>query len=364
MLSPAEIAAIQSLLASDPTGALDKLAAALGKQRKAAAPDRPGRMIGYARCSHEDSAKSGLGIDVQKQQIAFWRDTNLKQERFAGYRWCDTGWEGMREVGSATRDGFFIDQAVSAYRRAFMFRPAGSRIERILEPGDIVLFARMDRGFRNSYDLASTLKRWQEMGVSCCFVDLGIDTQSAVGNLIVHLFGAVAEFDSRLKSERIREALARQAERGQGRIVRGKQRKRADGKTYLELNHYELLEMQWIKELRESKGLSFAIIAEMLEEKRAQLEGRERWPVEPYHGWRNRAWTGEGCKWFYRMYVKGGKPYPPPRMDMLTSIEKISPPSVDGPIKKAVDGFSPWEDEQRKSPLTRLAEWRKGNGRS
>lgn len=280
----------------------------------------------YCRCSHEKSTKSGIGIDVQVDQCLNWAKL-VMSTRLQGYTWGTQGWRGEKGVGGFTDDGFFIDQSVSALKQRFTMRPAGSKLHAILQPGDVVVIAKLDRGFRNSNDLSNTLLRWSEMGVSVSFLDIGLDTSTPIGKMVITIMGAVAQMDSDLKSERNKEVAARL--KAEGKRAGGRRRRKGftpkatnSGFKYEEPNNYELQEMHWVVALRDS-GVSWSMIVEMLEEKRAKLEGRKRWPVAPYHGHKNRYWHMESARRAYDR-VKAGK-VPKPNLDRLTAAQKEMP---------------------------------------
>jgi len=313
----------------------------------------------YASCrvSHEDSYKSGVGIDVQVNAIMLWAPYALAT-LYPDHKWGTVGWRGHRSEGEATTDGFFIDQAVSAYKQKFTFRPAGGRLHSILEKGDVIVFPRLDRAFRNSRDLGNMLHLWDEMGVTVVFLDVNLDTKSPLGRAILTILGAIAQLDSDWKSVRSREVWARLKEQGKPTAVnnRGQRKKKADdGTKYYEPVHYERLECQWIVALHDEHKRSFAVIAEMLEEKRAQLEGRERWPVSPYHGYQNRTWNMETVRKAYHQ-KKAGK-IADPDLALLTRTEREMPTEPAAPIKRAVAGFDPHKPVEM--PNTRSEPWRK-----
>jgi site-specific DNA recombinase len=98
--------------------------------------------------------------------------------------------------------------------------PEGRRLAVDLQPGDVAVFAKLDRGFRNLADLALTIDDWATRGIDFHLLDLGVDTATPVGQLVIHVMGAFAQFERRRIAERIREALA--VRRRNGRPVSGK----------------------------------------------------------------------------------------------------------------------------------------------
>lgn len=104
--------------------------------------------------------------------------------------------------------GEYIDQGVSG-SIPIADRPAGSKLAADLERGDVALFAKLDRGFRNAADLCMTLDAWVARGVRIILLDLGVDTATPVGGLIAKIIGAVAEFERKMIGLRTKEVAAR-----------------------------------------------------------------------------------------------------------------------------------------------------------
>src|SRR5262245_41347514 len=71
----------------------------------------------------------------------------------------------------------------------FENRPGGFKLTTTLERGDVVVFAKVDRAFRDFLDLVTTCHKWESMGISAHFVDLNLDTQSEMGRLLLYLLG-------------------------------------------------------------------------------------------------------------------------------------------------------------------------------
>src|SRR5262249_22965943 len=82
------------------------------------------------------------------------------------------------------------------------------------------IVSKLDRLTRSVGQLAQLLERSQREGWRLVALDLGIDTQSASGQLICHVMGAVAQWERRVISDRTREALrSLPRERRNGRPV-------------------------------------------------------------------------------------------------------------------------------------------------
>lgn len=150
----------------------------------------PGRVFGYGRASHVDNS-FGESIPGQRARCEQYFDQTLKQQ---GYTW----------------GGWFADVVTSAYKTPLSRRDVGGPMLKLLKPGDVLLVDKMDRIFRSIQDwstILSYLKEHQIQIVFAAYPHLNQDT--AAGWLNVTMLAVFAEFDSRLKSERIREGVAR-----------------------------------------------------------------------------------------------------------------------------------------------------------
>jgi DNA invertase Pin-like site-specific DNA recombinase len=87
---------------------------------------------------------------------------------------------------------------------------------RRLGEGDTLIVRRLDRLGRNLRHLLSVLAELDERGITFRSLTEAIDTSTAAGQLQLHLFAALAEFERALGLERTRAGL--QAARERGRV--------------------------------------------------------------------------------------------------------------------------------------------------
>lgn len=248
-------------------------------------------VYGYARVSHLDAAEKGLGIQAQIDGIQRWWNWAREHKAWDCHQWGKVGWEGVREDGKENDTGFFVDKAVSAYRKRFIHRPAGGRLDARLQAGDAVVIYRLDRSFRNVADFSTTTDRWIKAGIRLVFINPHLDLSSAMGTMMAHVMAAFAQFESAVKSERIREANAVWR-------VTGVKRKNGVAKGWKDLRDGHravpddiarediILAYHWSK-----LGYSRYQVANLLEYKRAEQENRPKWPRIPLKGSENRPWT-------------------------------------------------------------------------
>ncbi|MFO0898975.1 MAG: recombinase family protein [Pirellulales bacterium] len=246
-------------------------------------------IYGYARVSFLDDekqqSKNAISIDTQQARVSHYIDYQRQiGGALAGAELAKVGWRGVRQQGEDTNDGFYVDQDVSAYKRAFLVRPAGRRLSAVLEPGDHVIFARLDRAFRNVRDALTTLEIWQRRGIGIHFLDPQVDLSTAHGRAFLQMSAVWAEFSSALHSERMREVNA-QARR-QGRSLNGRGQYgwkwTSPTATTPQPDYEERAVMAHIVWLRDERRLSWRKVADAVESRLAAKEGRR--PVPAYEG--------------------------------------------------------------------------------
>jgi DNA invertase Pin-like site-specific DNA recombinase len=138
-----------------------------------------GRVIGYARVS---TADQDLQLQIEALQHAGCQDDQI-----------------FRDIASGARTA----------------RPGLEACLHALAPGDMLVVWRLDRLGRSMVHLVTVideLRRRQVSFRSLC--DGAVDTTTASGELVFHLFSALAQFERRLIQERTRAGLAVARARG------------------------------------------------------------------------------------------------------------------------------------------------------
>jgi len=156
------------------------------------------KAIGYTRCSTNEQADSGLGLEAQAERIKAYctmRGSELLELI------TDAGVSGGKPL--ASRDGG--QRLLTAIRE---------------RKADGVVMLKLDRMFRNAGDCLTTVERWEKSGVALHVVDLGgnaIDTTSAAGRFMLVVLAGAAEMERNLTRERTRSAMA--VKRGNGQRI-------------------------------------------------------------------------------------------------------------------------------------------------
>jgi DNA invertase Pin-like site-specific DNA recombinase len=116
----------------------------------------------------------------------------------------------VRDLRGIGCEEIFQEQ-VSSTARA---RPGLEAAVGFVRRGDVLVVTRLDRLARSMPDLLATIARLQGKGCAFRSLDLGADTASATGELILHVLGSVAAFERRLLLERQREGIAKAKSEG------------------------------------------------------------------------------------------------------------------------------------------------------
>lgn len=88
-------------------------------------------------------------------------------------------------------------------------RPELEKVLDTLRPGDQLVVTKLDRLARSVVDLGNILERITEAGASVRIENLGVDTSTATGKLMLNVLGSVAQFEREMMLERQREGIAK-----------------------------------------------------------------------------------------------------------------------------------------------------------
>ena len=97
-----------------------------------------------------------------------------------------------------------------------MDRPGLAELLAYARKGDTLAVVRLDRLGRSLGELLTVVKELKERGVALLSLEEKLDTSSAAGELVFHVFGAIAHFERRLIAERTKDGIA--AARAKGKM--------------------------------------------------------------------------------------------------------------------------------------------------
>lgn len=147
------------------------------------------RVFGYGRHS---TGKQSITEDVQREKVEAYIASKLPECEYDRWRY---------------------DPATSGSTPLFE-REHGRELWFLSQPGDHVVWAKLDRAFRSVADGATTLAMLAQKGVFVHSLDLGLDTSTAIGRCVATVMMAFAELEREYSKERTSDAL--QAKKSQG----------------------------------------------------------------------------------------------------------------------------------------------------
>lgn len=229
----------------------------------------PPVIYGYTRVSTLGQAEDGLSLPEQEESIKTFALGLQKQD--PGLSW----------------GAIYSDRGKSAWKHDWRNRPEGDVMFRRLKAGDHLIVKTLDRAFRNMRDCAATIEHLEQRGVHLHILQFGVDSMSPVGKLIMHVLAAVAQFESDMKSMRIREVKAFMAERGIKANQNGHQgfkQARRGNKKVAYVDWEERREMSLIRTLYDA-GVGRDIGSDEIERMLSFIENRKKLGRESGRKW-------------------------------------------------------------------------------
>lgn len=153
-------------------------------------------VYGYARVSTTRQADEGESLTVQRRMV-----------------------EGHAMIHGLVIDRFFVEEGISG-SMPVQERPQGSALFAALQPGDIVIAAKLDRLFRSALDALKIVDLLKKKNVSLHLLDLGGDVNAnGLSKLFLTIVAAFAEAERDRISER--QINAKSHARSQGKFLGG-----------------------------------------------------------------------------------------------------------------------------------------------
>jgi DNA invertase Pin-like site-specific DNA recombinase len=155
-------------------------------------------IFGYIRVSTLQQANEGESLETQLRQIQSY---------------------SVLKGFDIPLDNFITEKGVSGSLE-FEKRPEGGRLFNHLASGDVLIFSKLDRAFRNTRNALNTLHELKQRGISVHFIDLGGDvTNDGIGSVIFTILSAFATFERERIATRIREV--KQVQKAEGKFLGG-----------------------------------------------------------------------------------------------------------------------------------------------
>lgn len=111
-----------------------------------------------------------------------------------------------RELTQAGCERLFIEQVSSV---DVVARVKLAEVLDFVREGDVLVVTKLDRLARSVAHLLEVLKGLNDKGASLSILNLGIDTATPTGKLMLTILGSIAEFERGIMLERQREGIAK-----------------------------------------------------------------------------------------------------------------------------------------------------------
>jgi DNA invertase Pin-like site-specific DNA recombinase len=156
-------------------------------------------IFGYVRVSTVTQAREGESLEAQRRQVTSYAAS-----------------KGLE----LPPENVFVEAGVSGSIE-FQDRPEGIKLFNQMVSGDMVIFPKLDRAFRNTRNALNVLHDLKGRGISVHFIDLGGDvTGNGVGAIVFTILSAFATFERERIATRIREV--KQMKKAQGKFTGGR----------------------------------------------------------------------------------------------------------------------------------------------
>jgi DNA invertase Pin-like site-specific DNA recombinase len=177
--------------------------------------------------------------------IGYARTSTVEQE--AGFE------AQLRDLNAIGCEKVFKEQVSSVARRDQL----EAAID-YLRDGDTLVVTKLDRLARSTRHLGEIMETLTTKKAHFKIMDLGIDTGTATGELVVHLIGAIAQFERKMMLERQREGIAKA--KSEGKYKGRKPTARAKSEDVLRLKSGGMSATNIAKELNIGRASVYRIL--------------------------------------------------------------------------------------------------------
>ena len=129
-------------------------------------------------------------------KIGYARTSTLEQ--VAGFE------AQVRELVEAGAERTYKEQVSSVGPR-----PEFDRLMDALRADDVLMVTKLDRLARSVHHLGEILQRLESIGAKLHILNLGLDTSTPTGKMMLNVLGSVAQFEREMMLERQREGIAK-----------------------------------------------------------------------------------------------------------------------------------------------------------
>ncbi|OVZ89596.1 resolvase [Yersinia frederiksenii] len=143
-------------------------------------------------------------------------------------------------------DAVYSDVNISG-SMPFQKRPEAQKLVSVLKSGDVIVIAKLDRGFRDTADCLNTVKWLQQKNITLKVLDIALDVSTPIGEMILTIMASVATFERKRIAERIKDGFSNGRANGkqygyknpvvrQGITIKSSERRQEALNRYLSIN--------------------------------------------------------------------------------------------------------------------------------
>lgn len=166
----------------------------------------------------------------------------------------EAGFEAqIRDLEKAGCDEIYKEQVSSVDTREEL-----EAALKFIRKGDTLVVTTLDRLARSTRHLGEILDTLKEKKAHLKILDLGVDTSSATGELVLSILGAVAQFERKVMLERQREGIAKA--KAQGRYKGRQPTARAKSEQVLQLKKDGRTPTEIARELKIGRSSVYRIL--------------------------------------------------------------------------------------------------------
>jgi DNA invertase Pin-like site-specific DNA recombinase len=136
----------------------------------------------------------------------------------------------VRDLTAAGAEKIFQEQVSSIGARGQL----GAALDFVRE-GDVFMVTQLDRLARSVAHLLQIVERLKTKRVPLRILEIGLDTSTATGQLLLTMLGAIGEFERRMMLERQREGIAKAKAKAEGKYRRRAPTARTQAETVRKL---------------------------------------------------------------------------------------------------------------------------------
>ncbi len=214
------------------------------------------KYYGYVRVSTSMQVDDGLSLENQRKKIEAWGIMN-----------------------DQTLIKIYADEGISG--RSMTKRDGLAQVLKVIKEGETLVVYSFSRLARSVQDFLHITMMLQDKGCQLAFIVEKLDTSTAMGKFTAHVFAALAQLESDMTSERVKDAMQYKISKGEfvGRPPYGWNLESGKGSNLIPVEHEQII-IRKIKAMREikvnGKQMSYQKIADRLNKDGVSLPGNAK----------------------------------------------------------------------------------------